>query len=59
MRTIASFVFLLILTRFLGKKQISHITLFNYITGITFGSIAASTAFSMLNCKAMAEFTWI
>lgn len=43
-RTIASFVFLLILTRFLGKKQISHITLFNYITGITFGSIAASTA---------------
>ncbi|RKN85705.1 DUF421 domain-containing protein [Paenibacillus ginsengarvi] len=32
------------LTRFLGKKQISHITLFNYITGITFGSIAASTA---------------
>jgi len=43
-RTITSFVFLLILTRFLGKKQISHITLFNYITGITFGSIAASTA---------------
>ncbi|MGZ9583161.1 DUF421 domain-containing protein [Paenibacillus marinisediminis] len=43
-RTIASFAFLLILTRFLGKKQISHITLFNYITGITFGSIAASTA---------------
>lgn len=43
-RTITSFVFLLILTRFLGKKQISHITLFNYITGIAFGSIAASTA---------------
>lgn len=42
LRTLISYVFLLILTRFLGKKQISHITLFNYITGITFGSIAAS-----------------
>lgn len=43
-RTIVSFVSLLILTRFLGKKQLSHITLFNYITVITFGSIAASIA---------------
>lgn len=42
LRTIISFVFLLVLTRVLGKKQISHITLFNYITGITFGSITAS-----------------
>lgn len=32
---------MLVLTRLLGKKQLSHLTFFNYITGITFGSIAA------------------
>jgi len=44
LRTVASFVSLLILTRLLGKKQMSDITFFNYITGITLGSIAASIA---------------
>lgn len=35
------FIFILILiTRLLGKKQISEITLFEYISGITIGSIA-------------------
>lgn len=40
--TILTFVVLLILTRLLGKKQMSHLTFFNYITGITIGSIAAN-----------------
>lgn len=40
-RTATSFVALLILTRLLGKKQIGHLTFFNYVTGITFGSTAA------------------
>ncbi len=40
--TTASFFVLLILTRILGKKQMSQLTFFNYITGITIGSIAAN-----------------
>lgn len=37
------FFTLLFLTRIVGKKQLSHMTFFNYITGITLGSIAANT----------------
>lgn len=44
LRTILAFFVLLILTRLLGKKQLSNLTFFNYITGITFGNIAASLA---------------
>ena len=40
--TFTVFTVLLILTRLLGKKQLSHLTYFNYITGITIGSIAAN-----------------
>lgn len=43
-RTALAFFVLLILTRLLGKKQLSHLTFFNYITGITFGNIAAELA---------------
>ncbi|TCS93177.1 DUF421 domain-containing protein [Hazenella coriacea] len=43
-RTTTSFVVLLILTRLLGKKQLSQLTYFNYTTGITIGSIAAIMA---------------
>lgn len=41
--TIITFFVLLMMTRFLGKKQLSHLTFFNYITGITIGSLAANT----------------
>jgi len=41
-QTIITFFVLLTLTRFLGKKQLSHLTFFNYVTGITIGSIAAN-----------------
>ena len=34
----------MILARFLGKKQLSQLTFFHYITGIAFGSIAAEIA---------------
>lgn len=44
LRTVLAFFILLILTRLLGKKQLSHLTFFNYITGITFGNIAATLA---------------
>jgi uncharacterized membrane protein YcaP (DUF421 family) len=41
-RITSIFMVLLILTRILGKNQMSHLTFFNYITGITIGSIAAN-----------------
>ena len=40
--TITTFFVLLLMTRLLGKKQLSHLTFFNYITGITIGSLAAN-----------------
>lgn len=42
LKTTLSFFILLILTRFLGKKQMSQMTFFNYVTGITLGSLAAN-----------------
>ena len=41
-RGIIAFITLLILTRFLGKEQIAQLTFFDYVNGITIGSIAAS-----------------
>lgn len=41
-RILAAFFVLLIMARLMGKRQLSHLTFFNYITGITIGSIAAS-----------------
>lgn len=40
LRSTGAFVTLLVLTRIMGKKQISQLTYFNYVTGITIGSIA-------------------
>ncbi len=41
-RTIITIFFLLILTKLIGARQISQLTLFDYIVGITIGSIASS-----------------
>lgn len=43
-RTTGSFFAILILARIIGKKQLSQLTFFHYVTGITFGSIAAEIA---------------
>lgn len=43
-RTTIAFASILILARILGKKQLSQLTFFHYITGITFGSIASEMA---------------
>jgi uncharacterized membrane protein YcaP (DUF421 family) len=40
LRTLIGFSFLFIVTRIIGKKQISQITFFTYITGIALGNIA-------------------
>lgn len=41
-RSLGTFSVLLLLARVLGKNQLNHLTFFNYVTGITFGSIAAN-----------------
>lgn len=41
-RSIAAFILLLLLARIMGKKQISQLTFFDYVVGITIGSIAAT-----------------
>jgi len=41
---ITSIVVLFLLTRIMGKKQISQMTFFDYVTGISIGSIAANFA---------------
>lgn len=40
-RTLVAVVILFVLTRLLGKRQISQLSFFEYITGITIGSITA------------------
>lgn len=41
-RSIVAFILLLFLTRVMGKKQLSQLTFFDYVVGITIGSIAAT-----------------
>lgn len=41
-RALIAFFTLLILTRILGKQQLSQLTFFDYVLGITVGSVAAS-----------------
>ncbi|RHW37416.1 DUF421 domain-containing protein [Lysinibacillus yapensis] len=41
-RSIVAFLLLLFLTRIMGKKQLSQLTFFDYVVGITIGSIAAT-----------------
>jgi len=44
LQTALAFFTILFITRILGKQQISQLTYYEYITGITFGSIAATLA---------------
>jgi uncharacterized membrane protein YcaP (DUF421 family) len=43
-RVLVSYLVLLIMARFMGKVQLSQLTFFNYVTGITIGSMAATLA---------------
>ena len=42
LRSLLSIVVLFIVTELMGKKQISQLNMFDYIIGISIGSIAAS-----------------
>ncbi|QTM98775.1 DUF421 domain-containing protein [Sediminibacillus dalangtanensis] len=54
-RVIISFFTLLIFTRLLGKQEVGQLTFFDYINGITIGSIAATLA-TDLSAKAWAHW---
>ncbi len=60
-RSLMAFFTLLIFTRILGKQEVSQLTFFDYINGITIGSIAASLA-TNLNGRSLTEWvglaTW-
>ncbi|MFT9498099.1 DUF421 domain-containing protein [Anaerosolibacter sp.] len=44
LQTMLAFFTILFITRILGRQQVAQLTLFDYINGITFGSIAATLA---------------
>lgn len=60
-RSLIAFSTLLVFTRMLGKQQLSQLTYFDYILGITIGSIASSLSVD-LSSRAwphwVALFTW-
>lgn len=41
LRTLSAIIVLFLITKILGKRQVSQLSLFEYITGITIGSLAA------------------
>lgn len=43
LRVSVAYLLLVVLARILGRKQISQLTFFDFVSGITFGSLAAST----------------
>ncbi|MDT8902366.1 YetF domain-containing protein [Anaeroselena agilis] len=45
-RATVAYMLLLLLTRVMGRKQISQLTFFDFVSGIAIGSIAASTFFN-------------
>lgn len=47
--SIGSIIALFILTKLIGNKQVSQLSLFDYVNGITIGSIAAEMATSLEN----------
>ena len=49
MTSLGSLVVLFLLTKVMGYKQLSQLSMFDYITGITIGSIAAEMAISLEN----------
>jgi uncharacterized membrane protein YcaP (DUF421 family) len=48
LRIIVSFFVLLALTRIMGRKELSQLTFFNFVSGITIGSICANLAVNNL-----------
>ncbi|MBS4026835.1 MAG: DUF421 domain-containing protein, partial [Clostridia bacterium] len=57
MQTLLAFAALLIFARLLGKQQVGQLTFFEYITGITIGSIGATIATDIAPNTTLRHFT--
>jgi uncharacterized membrane protein YcaP (DUF421 family) len=57
-RTTLVYIILLLLAKILGKKQLGQLTFFNYVTGITIGSIAANIICFDLKIYTVALIWW-
>ena len=55
--TLASAAMLFLLTKLMGNKQISQLDMFDYVTGITIGSIAAEMAINLENGSMLEPIT--
>lgn len=49
LQTLIAFFSILLITRILGRQQVAQLTVYEYINGITFGSIAATVATDLEN----------
>jgi len=56
-KTVIAFFSILVYARILGKQQMSQLTFYDYVTGITFGNIAASIAIEP--GEKIVPFLWI
>lgn len=62
-KSVVSVVVLFLLTKIMGRRQVSQLSLFDYVNGISFGSIAAEIAISkddedlLIGIVAMAVYT--
>lgn len=60
-RAVGAFIVLFLLTRIMGRKQISQLTFFNYITGISIGTIAGAVTIDpslKLSAAFVSLLTW-
>lgn len=57
LQTLLAFAAILFYTRILGKEQVGQLTYFEYVTGITFGSIAAVLATDIGTQRSVLHFS--
>ncbi len=46
-RSVVSFIFLFLITKLIGKKQVSELSLFDYVIGISIGNFAAEISINL------------
>ena len=65
LKSVISVIVLFLLTKIMGRRQVSQLSLFDYVNGISFGSIAAEIAISknnedvLIGIVAMAVYTLV
>ena len=47
LRVVLALILLLVATKFLTKRSLAHLTYFDYVAGVTLGTIAGNLAFNL------------